>query len=154
MPERTLITGENNSVLRKTSQKALPDVTETVELVKDMQETLAGTENGIGLAASQVGANVRVFVISPVFFEEAEGHLVYINPEITKTSRKEVEEEEGCLSLPGTWAVISRPYKVTIKAVDEEGKKFKVTGKGLLARLFQHEVDHLEGTLFIDYLSK
>lgn len=151
MPQRTILRGKRDSVLRALSKK-VKDFGALEELISDMHETLAGTENGIGLAAPQVGENVRLFVISPDFAEETDGHLVFINPEITQVSRRVTEEEEGCLSLPETWDIVARPSKVTIKAQDESGGKFKVTAKGLLARLFQHEVDHLQGTLFIDHV--
>ena len=148
---REIIVGADNEVLRRASKVVMS--AEAVErLVFDMHETLAATENGIGLAASQVGENVCLFVIHPDFAEEADGHLVYLNPQITKISRGLIEQEEGCLSLPETWGTVSRSAKVTVKAQDENGEKFKVRAKGLLARLFQHEVDHLSGTLFIDHL--
>jgi len=150
---RKIVTGKDTVVLRKKAKKA-ESAKVGLSLIRDMLETLASTEHGIGLAAPQVGENVRVFVISPEFSEEADGHLVFINPKITRRSRKKVEEEEGCLSLPDTWGTVERSQKVTIKAHDEKGKKFKIVGKGLLARLFQHEVDHLEGTLFIDHIKK
>ncbi len=153
MATREIITGKDHTTLRSHSQKVKLFDTDVKELAQDMHETLAATENGIGLAAPQVGVALRLFIIHPEFEEEADGHLVYVNPEITRTSRKEVEEEEGCLSLPGTWHVVPRSHKTTVKAQDEEGNMFKVSAKGLLARLFQHEVDHLKGTLFIDHLS-
>jgi len=149
--ERIIVTGDTHKALRSPSKK-VRDIEALSPLIQDMHETLAGTENGIGLAAPQVGENICLFVISPDFSDETDGHLVFINPEITSVSRKETEEEEGCLSLPETWNLVSRPTKVTIKAEDERGKKFKLIGKGLLARLFQHEVDHLNGMLFIDHL--
>lgn len=152
MSLRTILKGKRDPVLRASSRK-VKDFAALTELISDMHETLAETENGIGLAAPQVGENIRLFVISPDFTEETKGHLVFINPEITQVSRKVTEEEEGCLSLPETWGIVARPSKVTIKAQDENGEKFKVTGKGLLARLFQHEVDHLQGTLFIDLVT-
>lgn len=152
MAELTIVTGKEQAVLR-TSSKKVKDFDALQSLIEDMKETLSGTENGIGLAAPQVGENIRLFIISPDFAEETGGKLVFLNPEITSFSRRVTEEEEGCLSLPETWDIVARANKVTIKAQDENGEKFKVTAKGLLARLFQHEVDHLNGTLFVDHVS-
>lgn len=152
---RDIVTGKDTKVLRRQAKDVKKIDGDVLELVRDMQETLAATDNGIGLAAPQVGESLRLFIIHPhLAAEEAEGHEVYINPEITKASRKTVEEEEGCLSIPGKWDVIARPQKVTVKAQDEYGNSFKVTGKGLLARLFRHEVDHLQGILYLDHIKK
>ncbi len=147
-----IVTGKDNKILRSKS-KPIDDVADPKiqKLIKDMQETLENSENGIGLAAPQIGRNLQVFVIDPEFSKD--GHTVFINPEITKVSRKKVVLDEGCLSVPGKWDELGRPEKATIKAINENGKKFKVRGKGILARLFCHEVDHLKGVLFIDHLN-
>jgi len=105
-----------------------------------------------GLAAPQVGRNIQLFVISPELTDQTGGHLVFINPKTSGASRKKIAIEEGCLSLPERYDELSRPEKITVKARDENGKKFKVRGEGLLARLFVHETDHLKGTLYIDHL--
>ena len=123
---------------------------EILSLVKEMKETLAKAENGVGLAAPQVGKNIRLFVAAEEVAKE--GRIVFINPEITQVSKKLIGEEEGCLSLPGEWHELPRADKVTIKAMNEKGEKFKIRVKGILARLMLHEVDHLNGTLFIDHL--
>jgi|SRR3989344_2013011 len=142
--------GKTNKILRAKSGP-VPEVTDEVRnLIKEMKETLAASENGIGLAAPQVGKNLRLFVISEEMAKA--GQAVFINPVITQISRPEKVLEEGCLSLPETWRELARPEKVTVKAMDENGDKFKLRAKGLLARLISHEVDHLDGVLFVDHL--
>ena len=97
---------------------------EILSLVKEMKETLAKAENGVGLAAPQVGKNIRLFVAAEEVAKE--GRIVFINPEITQVSKKLIGEEEGCLSLPGEWHELPRADKVTIKAMNEKGEKFKI----------------------------
>lgn len=145
-----IVTGKDNKILRAKSEPVVNITNDIKKLIKDMEETLAASGNGIGLAAPQVGKNLRLFVVSPEVAKD--GHAVFINPVITQLSRPEQTLEEGCLSLPEEWHELSRPEKVTVKALDENGKKFKLRAKGLLARLIAHEVDHLEGKLFIDHL--
>ena len=145
-----IITGGKNKILRNKSEPVKEITPEVLSLIKEMKETLAQAENGVGLAAPQVGKNIHLFVVSPELAKE--DHTVFINPEITQVSKKTVAEEEGCLSLPGDWHELARTEKVTIKATGENGKKFKMRVKGVLARLMLHEVDHLNGTLFIDHL--
>ena len=119
-------------------------------LIQDMKSTLAQSENGVGLAAPQVGHNIRLFVVSDELAKD--GHAVFINPVITQVSKKTIPEEEGCLSLPDQWHELGRAEKVTLKALDENGQKFKLRAKGILARLMLHEVDHLNGILFVDHI--
>lgn len=147
-----IITGQKNKILRNKSQLVKDITPEVLSLIKEMKETLAAAKNGVGLAAPQVGRNVRLFVVAQDIAKN--GHTVFINPAITQVSKKDKDmvEEEGCLSLPGDWYELARVDKVTIKATDETGAKFKIRAKGLLARLMLHEVDHLNGILFIDHL--
>ena len=116
-------------------------------LLDDMAETLKES-GGVGLAAPQVGILKRICVI-----DVGEGLIELINPEITKTSGS-VEEVEGCLSIPGKWGYVARPEKVTVKALNREGKEIKVTGEGLLARALCHETEHLDGILFITHVTE
>ena len=118
----------------------------TKELIEDMIETLH-KNNGVGLAAPQVGVLKRIIVID--IYEEGTDVFVLINPEIIKT-KGEQTVEEGCLSLPNQFAKIVRPAEVTVKALDKDGKKVKLVGKDLLAQALSHEIDHLNGELFID----
>ena len=114
-------------------------------LLDDMRETLAKAE-GAGLAAPQVGMVRRVVILD---VHDKNGVIELINPEIIETEGVQCGGE-GCLSLPGEWHEVERPLKVTVKAQDRDGKEFTLTGEGLLARAFCHELDHLEGVLFID----
>lgn len=116
-------------------------------LLDDMAETLKES-GGVGLAAPQVGILKRICVI-----DVGEGLIELINPEIIKTSGS-VEDVEGCLSIPGKWGYVTRPEKVTVKALNREGKEIKVTGEGLLARALCHETEHLDGILFITHVTE
>lgn len=105
---------------------------------------------GIGLAAPQVGKLISLFIAQ----EESGKPLVFINPEIIGTSLETVPYEEGCLSIPGMYEEVIRPEAVVVQAYNEKGRPFKRECDGLLARIIQHELDHLKGVLFIDYLSE
>ncbi|HER25292.1 MAG TPA: peptide deformylase [Candidatus Atribacteria bacterium] len=131
--------------------KALPVqeiVPEILSLIKDMAETMY-TDSGVGLAAPQVGVAKRIIVIDG----EEEGLIALINPILIK-SEGELLEEEGCLSIPGIYSQVKRSAKVTVKALDENGDPTEITKEGLIARALQHEIDHLDGILFIDRIGK
>lgn len=145
-----IVTGEKNKILRSKSEPVAKITPEILALITAMKAALAAAKNGVGLAAPQVGKNIRLFVASPEIAKD--GHVVFINPSITQTSKKDAVEEEGCLSLPERWHELARADKATIKATDENGQKFKIRVKGILARLMLHEVDHLNGVLFVDHL--
>jgi peptide deformylase len=117
-----------------------------LKLVDDMVETMYAT-SGVGLAAPQVGVSLRVAVIEL----PGEETVVLVNPEIVKRSG-EIDVTEGCLSVPGYRGDIKRPEKVTVKALDRNGKEFRIKGEGLMAEALEHEIDHLNGTLYIDHL--
>ncbi len=119
------------------------------QLVDDMFETMR-QENGVGLAATQVDVHQRVVVMD--VSEEQDQPLVLINPEIT-LKEGSVVSEEGCLSVPGNYAKVERAAKVKVKALNREGEEYEMEAEGLLAKCIQHELDHLEGKLFVDYLS-
>ena len=121
--------------------------------MKDMLETMYNAP-GIGLAAIQVGILKRLVVIDVSKDQEKKEPLFLINPEIIHTSNKTSIYEEGCLSLPGQFAEIERPAECVLKYVDYQGIQKEMKAEGLLATCIQHEVDHLNGILFIDYLSK
>ena len=114
------------------------------ELISDMKKAMVDN-NGVGLAANQVGKDLSIFVIDQKLAEENGVPDVFINPEITEYSKDNDETEEGCLSIPGYWAPIKRAKKIKIKAVDENGDKIKFKARGFLARVLQHETDHLNG---------
>lgn len=114
-------------------------------LLDDMAETLQSAD-GVGLAAPQVGMLRRVVVID---VRDGRGMIELVNPVVVEQHGSQTGNE-GCLSAPGEWCEVERPMKVTVKAFDRHGKEFTVTGDGLLARALCHELDHLEGILFID----
>ena len=120
-------------------------------LVKDMTETMYAAE-GIGLAASQVDVHKRVLVID--VSEEKDSPRTFINPTFEVIEQELQDYDEGCLSVPGFYETISRPRRVLIKAQDETGEAFELEADGILAICIQHEIDHLEGKLFVDYISK
>ncbi|MEK7603940.1 MAG: peptide deformylase [Patescibacteria group bacterium] len=114
------------------------------ELVSDMKKAMVNN-NGVGLAANQVGKDLGIFVIDQKLAGENGVPDVFINPEITEYSKENDETEEGCLSIPSYWAPIRRAKKIKIKAADENGNKIKFKARGFLARVLQHETDHLNG---------
>jgi len=118
-------------------------------LIDDMFETMYQA-NGVGLAAPQIGLNLRLSVID-IIGDKAQ-QLVLVNPEIID-SQGQIEYQEGCLSVPGAYDTVIRAEKVTVRAQDRFGKPFEMSAEGLLAECFQHEIDHLNGKLFIDLLS-
>jgi peptide deformylase len=118
-------------------------------LLKNMWATM-NAARGVGLAAPQIGLSLRLAVID-VRPEGRPQRLVLINPELISTEG-DVKEEEGCLSIPGVYAKLKRFSKATVRALDENGEPWEMTGEGLLARAFQHEIDHLDGKLFVDRL--
>ena len=122
-------------------------------LMDDMLETMYKAP-GIGLAAIQIGVLKRVVVIDLAKDHDKKNPLYLINPEITFKSKPKAVYEEGCLSLPGQFAEIERPAECHINYLDYEGKNKNLKAEGLLATCIQHEIDHLDGVLFIDYLSK
>jgi peptide deformylase len=137
-----------DDVLREKSTRVEEFDQNLSRLIEDMHNLLRG--QGIGLAAPQVGILKRFFICQP------EGHKlwVFINPEITLTSEEQVAYEEGCLSIPGIWSDVVRPSQVQVQAFNEKGRPFRVDADGILARVIQHELDHLNGVLFIDHLSQ
>ena len=120
------------------------------KLVDDMFETMQEAQ-GIGLAATQVDVHKRVIVMD--ISEEHNEPRVFINPEIEVLEPETVPYDEGCLSVPGFYESVSRPCHVMIRALDRDGKAFEEEASGLLAVCIQHEIDHLQGKLFVDYLS-
>jgi peptide deformylase len=124
---------------------------ELAELAEDMFATMYAAQ-GIGLAAPQIGKSIRIAVIDVTSGKNPEARIVLVNPEIVHFEG-EKREEEGCLSIPGFRGYVVRPQFVTIKAQDAKGESFEVRGEDLLARAFCHEIDHLNGILFLQHLS-
>ena len=144
---------EPDPFLRQKSTKVDEVNSEIQTLMDDMLDTMYNAP-GIGLAAIQVGVPKRVIVIDLSRDEEKKNPLYFINPEIITNSNSDATYEEGCLSVPGQFAEINRPDKCKVKYLDYSGKEHIINAEGLLATCIQHEMDHLEGILFIDYLSK
>ena len=142
-----------DSVLREKSSVVEKVDKEIKNLMDDMLETMYKAP-GIGLAAIQIGVPKRVVVIDISKEENKKDPLYFINPELTWKSKEKATYEEGCLSIPDQFAKIDRPEKCIVKFLDYNGSLKEIKAEGLLATCIQHEIDHLNGTLFIDYLSK
>ncbi len=139
---------------KKELKKISEEIIEISENIKDLAMDMANTmysSNGVGLAAPQIGKNLRIFVIDTS--KKKNDLKIFINPKIISMKGMEINEE-GCISIPGIYAEVPRATEVEIEAFDVDGKKFKLKAEGLLAIAIQHENDHLNGKLFIDYLSK
>lgn len=156
-----------NNVLKK---KAAPVPLEKIgspeikRIIQEMSATLRKSPEGIGIAAPQIGHSLRIFLASEEALKIDEArempeedrrdhkweHYIFINPVITKYSKRGLKDIEGCLSLPGKFGLVDRSQKVTMEAYDEHGKKFTRGASKLFARLMQHEMDHLDGHLFIE----
>jgi peptide deformylase len=145
-------------VLRKVAEDITPDYPELKQLISDMWETLAESD-GIGLAAPQIGRSIRLVLmyldVLKEDFPEYEGfRKVFINPHIVELDDTETDSsEEGCLSLPAIHEKVTRPTRIHVKWMDEEFKEHDEWVEGYLARVMQHEFDHLEGHMFIDHIS-
>lgn len=152
------IVQQDNTVLRKIAEPiAVSDITKsgTKKMLAEMFESLATQHDGVALAAPQIGYSKRAFVVSPNIFDTGIIiPLVYINPIIIKRSRDKKLMEEGCLSCRWLYGQTKRSSRATVRAFDEKGVEFTLEGKGLLAQIFQHEIDHLDGILFIDHAKK
>lgn len=151
MAKREILT-EPNPILRQKSKTVEKVGKEEQELMKDMLDTMYAA-NGIGLAAIQVGIPKRIIVID-LNKNEKKTPMFFVNPVIKERNRINSVYEEGCLSVPNQFAEIERPNKCEVEYLDFYGEKKILKADGLLATCIQHEMDHLEGILFIDYLSK
>ena len=135
----------------KTKASPVTEITDaTLTIIDNMIATMY-EEKGVGLAATQVDIHQRIVVMD--VSENSDHPIVLINPEIIETSDDTVINEEGCLSVPGIYAKVNRHITCTVKALDREGKEFTLAGEELLSICIQHELDHLNGILFVDYLS-
>ena len=157
----TILQKETKSLRDRSVEVPVEEITskKVKKVVADMKRALEGEDDGVAIAAPQIGKNLRIFVMSKRAFElvgtkpkpgKPFEDMVFINPKITKLSRKKIEEDEGCLSVRYLYGKVMRAEKATIEALDENGKKFISGGSGLIAQIFQHECDHLEGILFTD----
>ncbi|MEO5928265.1 MAG: peptide deformylase [Patescibacteria group bacterium] len=137
--------------LRERSKEVDPAIIGTPEFQVYLDVLIATMwkEDGVGLASPQVGNNIRVIVVT----RQGEGQI-FINPELTKISTAKATDEEGCLSVPGIWGFVERAKKVSIRALDRHGRRVELECKGLEATIFQHEIDHINGVLFIDHVKE
>ena len=146
---------KGNKILEETSVEIdLRDIPspKIKNIISQMKDVLKNTKDAIALSSPQIGESLRIFIVSKKFFGEdgdkGGEDLVFINPEIIKTSKEKQWVEEGCLSVRGVYGEVQRCKKATIRAFDENGQKFTFGSSGLLAQIFQHEIDHLNGILF------
>ena len=139
------ITKLGEEILRQKAEPVAEINDEIRKLADDMLETMIEAD-GVGLAGPQVGKALRIFVV----MADDDVKRVFINPQISKTSEELCDYEEGCLRIPQVYESIHRPARVTVQAFNEKGKPFTLEAEGLLARVIQHEYDHLEGVLYID----
>jgi peptide deformylase len=168
---RTILPQEDNHALREVAQDIpLEDISSEYiqSLIDEMKELLSHEQFGVALAAPQLGESIKLFIVSgralardkrnaPDEPDRADDQdikplpdQVYINPTLEKLSRGKKEKHEGCLSIRGKWGVVPRAEKATIHAYDENGREFTRGASGFLAHIFQHEMDHLQGILYID----
>lgn len=146
MPILKILT-QPNPILRKKSAEISPETItgrEFKNLILSMGKTMLKTD-GVGLAAPQIGKNIRLVVIN-----SKDGVFCLINPKLIKKSWARELGEEGCLSIPGVFGKVKRHKKITLVYYDRDGKKIKLSAEGMMARVIQHEIDHLDGILFID----
>lgn len=151
MPEILKVLTDPDPLLRKRSENMQEKELGSPEIkkfIKDMKKTML-EKDGIGLAAPQVGNNIRLIAVNT-----KDGVLVMANPEITKRSFRKCWEQEGCLSVPDVFGEVKRHKGITCVYTDPEGRRIKLKAKGLLARVIQHEIDHLDGILFTDKAKK
>ncbi len=139
-----------DSILHDRAQAVDAITPEIDRLIDDMIETMYAAP-GVGLAAPQVGVALRIFVVDVSIGRDPDGLHIMINPEFVERDGMQLEEE-GCLSVPGFNATVVRPSRAVLKGLDRHGEAQRLEGSGLLARAFQHEMDHLDGTLFVDRL--
>ncbi|PIP86370.1 peptide deformylase [Candidatus Campbellbacteria bacterium CG11_big_fil_rev_8_21_14_0_20_44_21] len=142
-------------VLRKKAEEAVLFEVKTsalLKILKEMKEALDKSDDGVAIAAPQIGYSKRIFLVADKIFDKKIKNIprAYINPKILKLSEEKVFLDEGCLSVRWKYGEVERARKVVLQAYDEDGRKFKMEASGLLAQIFQHEVDHLDGILFTD----
>ena len=148
---------KGNKILEMVAVEVLPQEilgAQIKDIIAQMKDVLENTEDAVALSGPQIGKSVRIFAVSKRIFEEDKAeslhkcNLIFINPKIIKTSKEKQWLEEGCLSLRGIYGEVQRCKKVSIRACNENGKIFSLGASGLVAQVFQHEIDHLNGILF------
>lgn len=124
--------------------------TELSDILSDMKAALNAEDDGVAIAAPQIGVGMRIFVVSKKASKQFSEDTAFINPEIIRIGKQKEDLSEGCLSVRWKYGTVKRATTATVRALNENGNEFVVAGRGLLAQIFQHEVDHLNGILFID----
>ena len=150
---------QDHPVLHEIAEEvSVEDITSSKvqKVIKDMQQVLLDCPRGVAIAAPQIGVPLRIFVVHDTTADKSDDEhrvpdMVAINPRIIKTSKKKEEMEEGCLSVPNKYGKTYRHSNVTLRAYDESGNEFERGAGGLLAHIFQHETDHLDGILYVDH---
>lgn len=149
----TDIIQKNHKILRTVAVEVKISDIKNKDIIKDisiMKEALLKEEDGVAIAAPQVGISKRIFVVSKKILPDMSEDKVYINPKIIFSSKDRKKMSEGCLSVRWLYGKVKRSSRVIIEALNEKGEKIKETGTGIIAQIFQHEIDHLNGILFID----
>lgn len=149
----TSIVQAPDKILRENAKEvALSEISseEIQGVIEKMQQALAGEEDGVAIAAPQIGKALRIFVVSKKVLPKAKADVAFINPKITKLGKKKEMMSEGCLSVRWKYGMVKRATTASVRALNAKGNEFVMSGKGLLAQIFQHETDHLDGVLFID----
>ena len=131
-------------------EKAAIGSDKLLSIIETMKKNLHGEDDGVAIAAPQIDVPLRIFVVSKKVLPKADDDMVFINPQITKLGKKKEAMSEGCLSVRWKYGLVKRATTATVKALNMQGNEFVMSGKGLLAQIFQHETDHLNGILFID----
>lgn len=119
-------------------------------IITQMKESLNTQDDGVAIAAPQIDVSLRIFVVSKKAIKDAQDDIVFINPTIVRLGKKKEYMSEGCLSVRWKYGLVKRSTSATVRAYNDQGNEFVLSGKGLLAQIFQHEIDHLNGALFID----
>lgn len=143
-PHRTLHAVATEVAPSAIASKAVQDV------IERMKQALDAQVDGVAIAAPQIGESVRIFVVSPKASKTLTSHAVFINPTVVRIGKQKKELSEGCLSVRWKYGLVKRATSATVRAYNEKGNEFVMSGRGLLAQVFQHEIDHLNGILFID----
>jgi peptide deformylase len=149
----TAIVQQPNPILRQMAAAVSPSAIGSIELegvINKMKAALAKEDDGVAIAAPQIGISQRIFVVSKRASKKFDDDIVFINPEIIRIGKIKEELSEGCLSVRWKYGLVKRATTATVRALNIQGNEFVMSGRGLLAQIFQHEIDHLDGVLFID----
>ncbi len=147
------IVQEPHAVLRQIAASVAPEAivsADVQEIIANMNEALNREDDGVAIAAPQIGVPLRIFVVSKKASKQLSSNTAFINPEIIRMGKLKEDLSEGCLSVRWKYGTVKRSTSATVRALNAEGNEFVVSGRGLLAQIFQHEIDHLNGILFID----